>query len=388
MSVKSAYTSKIKKSISEINQKDWTEVVANRNIYLSVAYLQSLEKSMNEDMTLFYSVVYDSDRKPVLVVAFQLVSFEYCGGNHPHIFKHFSNEKTEEGFNMKTLVCGNVFSDGENGFLWNDSISDADAIGQMTKIADEIKKDPSVKKQLSIILFKEFFPGSEPYADLLKDHSYKDFMIDVNMVLEMHDTWKTMDDYLESMTTKFRTRAKGVFKKSAQLELKSLSAKEIEEQHDRINELFSKVVAKSNYNLGTMMPDTFGALKASLGDHFSFRGIFLKEELVGFSTSFIHKGIIEANYVGMDYEHNKDMAIYQRLLYDYVEQALALNAKELQLGRTSELIKSCLGAKPVNMKLYAKHKKPVTNILLSTVLSFLSPSKFELRKPFKANFPN
>ena len=43
-------------------------------------------------------------------------------------------------------------------------------------------------------------------------------------------------------------------------------------------------------------------------------------------------------------------------------------------------------AKPIQMKLYAKHKNPLTHLFMSSILHFVSPGAFELRKPFKAKF--
>ena len=206
------------------------------------------------------------------------------------------------------------------------------------------------------------------------------------MVLPIHPSWKRMDDYLQSMKTKFRTKANKAIKQSNSLIIKSLSFNEIQDFQDRINELFNNVLQRSNYSYGITYPSTFVSIKKALGDAFSFRGVFKENELIGFSTGFVHNNTFEANYVGLDYNYNFDYAVYQRLLYDYVDQAIQNKVKELQLGRTSELIKSALGAEPVDMKLYAKHKAPLTHLLMSSILHFVSPSTFELRKPFKANF--
>ena len=95
---------------------------------------------------------------------------------------------------------------------------------------------------------------------------------------------------------------------------------------------------------------------------------------------------MEANYVGMDYQFNQDLAVYQRLLYDYVEQGISKEVTELQFGRTSELLKSSLGAEPTNMTLFARHKATIPNIFMASMLRNVSPSEFELRKPFKSKF--
>ena len=107
--------------------------------------------------------------------------------------------------------------------------------------------------------------------------------------------------------------------------------------------------------------------------------------MVGFSSCFHFNNVVDANYVGIDYNYNKDYAVYQRMLYDFVELSICLNANELRLGRTAELIKSSMGALPVNMKLYVKHRNSISNKLLGPFVSSINPSKFELRSPFKAN---
>jgi hypothetical protein len=206
------------------------------------------------------------------------------------------------------------------------------------------------------------------------------------MVLTIHPSWKNRNDYLLSMKTKFRTKAKSAFKKSNNLHIQSLSFAEILTYQDRINELFNNVLSRSKYSYGITYPSTFVAIKKALGDTFSFRAVFKEDLLIGFSTGFVQNKTFEANYVGLDYTYNFDFAVYERLLYDYVDQAIACEANELQLGRTSELIKSALGAIPIDMKLYAKHKAPLTHLLMSSILHFVSPSTFELRKPFKAKF--
>lgn len=390
MLTKTAYHSVVKTSIQSINQEDWANVVQDRNIYLSIPYLEALEKTMERDIDIFYAIVYNEAKEPVMAAVYQLVIFEYRKNDHPKaILRHFHNDANKDDcFSMYILVCGNVFSDGENGFLWNSKISEEDAMEQVVEITKSIKNNKNTRKKLSVILFKEFWPQSSSYSDKLKDHKFKDFMIDVNMVLKIHEGWKSMDDYLFSMKTKFRNKAKGAFKKSKSLVVKSLTFEEVITYSDRIRELFDNVLERSNYIFGTIEPLTFAEFKKNLGDSFSMRGLFLEEKLIGFSTAFFHKGIMEANYVGIDYDCNLQYAVYQRLLYDYVDQAISKGSKELQLGRTSELIKSSLGAEPINMKLYAKHKMALTNLVMSTILGFVSPSKFELRKPFKANFPN
>ena len=378
----------ITKSIKTLNRKDWEQLVAKKNIYLSIPYLESLVSSMTKDIDFFYVIFYNSSGQPIVAGVFQLMPFIYKKSALTSNFcKHFGQDKNSvRNFTMNILVCGNMFATGENGFLKSEEIDRTEAFELMVEASKQIKKDSDIKKKLSLVLFKEFWPDSYEFSDILKNYKFKDFKVDVNMVLPIHPNWNSMNDYLQSMKTKFRTKANKAIKQSNSLIIKSLTFDEIQEFQDRITELFNNVLSRSNYSYGIAYPSTFVSVKKALGDSFSFRGVFKDGELIGFSTGFVHNNTFEANYVGLDYKYNFDYAVYQRILYDYVDQAIQNKVKELQLGRTSELIKSALGAEPVDMKLYAKHKAPLTHLLMSSILHFVSPSTFELRKPFKANF--
>lgn len=381
----------IVESIAKVNQNDWNSLAQGENIYLSIAYLSGLEEAMKDTMKFFYAISYNEENEPVLISSFQLVQFTDKRKMYSDLICKFGNHvknKFKDGFNLKMLVAGNVFSDGENGFVHADSLDPATAIQEVDAISDELKTEWKVKEEASMTLFKEFWPKSTEFSDILKKNSYRDFMIDVNMVLDIHPSWSSMDDYLASMTTKYRTRAKGVYKKSKEIVAQSLNTDEIEAQSSDIRELFENVLSKSDFDYGTLKVSAFVNFKRNLGEDFSLRAFYLNDKMVGFSTAIFNQNHMEATYVGMDYQNNKDFAVYQRMLYDYVEQALERKVENLQLGRTAELIKSSIGALPTNMKLYVKHRKAFPNLLLKPILQSISPSEFELRQPFKANFTN
>lgn len=373
-------------SIQLIQKQEWDSVADSRNIYLSYEYLVSLETAMKGEMDFFYNISYDKSGKPILVAALQLVKFVDKRRAYSEALCKLSyhlHKKLMDAFTINVLVCGNVFSDGENGFLWSSDITTEEAMDEICRVVEQLKEEKNIKEKASITLFKEFWPTSSIYSDRLKQRSYRDFMIDVNMVLEIQDGWNSMDDYLASMKTKFRTRAKSVFKKSAKLTVKSLSVAEIKENKERISELFENVLEKSDFSAGRLNTDVFALFEEHLKDKFSMRAFYLNDEMVGFSTSFVNGDIFEANYVGLDYNFNSEYSVYQRILYDYVEQSLKFKSKELHLGRTAELIKSSIGALPKNMTLYAKHRSSVHNMLLKPIIQSISPSEFELRRPFK-----
>ncbi|TXB65830.1 hypothetical protein FRY74_04485 [Vicingus serpentipes] len=376
-------------SANLINEKHWEAINNNQNIYLSLNYLKALESALKHDIPFRYIQFYNDKDEPVAIAIAQMVRFVDKGSKYSEqlcILSSHLKTKILNSLDIKVLVCGNVFACGENGFMYNDKISHEEAYDNLNIALYRLRKSEKINGQTSMVLLKEFWPSNFQYSDHIKQNKYREFMIDVNMILKIHPSWKTIDDYLNSMTAKFRTKAKGVFKKSAQITIKEFDLIDVLKYKDRIEELYLLVLEKSDFSVGALNGEAFYNLKKNLTDKFIIKGYFFKDELVGFSSAFISNGNIDANYIGIDYNYNYDYAVYQKMLYDFVALAINKNVTELRLGRTAEEIKSCLGAEPTNMKLYIKLRNTVSNKLIKPIIESISPSEFELRKPFKADF--
>lgn len=389
--VHSYKTEKFKLSISDsidlVNHKHWSSIVENHNVYLSKGYLKSLESTL-QTIDFRYVLFYDITLSPVGVAVVQLHRFKSGEVDFHNLSNGFSDivpfnilDKLES----RVMLCGNAFSTGENGFLFCNSVPEKLAVENLIHALHRIRKDEKKSNdQVSLVLLKDFWPKSAEKILGFEEDRFQQIDIDVNMVLKMQPTWLTWDDYLSDLTTKFRTRVKGVYKKSAKVSSKSLSATEIEQYSKDINRLYTEVVSKAKFNLGTLKSATFQSFKQQLPDLFFLTAYFKNDEMIGFSTSFLDDQDLEANFVGIRYDLNNEFALYQRMLYDFVKRAIELRCSELQLGRTAEEIKSNLGAEPVKMKLLIKHRNAITNKLMKPFVEAIGPSTFAIRKPFKA----
>lgn len=377
-------------SVGEIPPKHWDEILSPTQVFLTLSYLNALEKTLAETIKPVYIIVYDSNNRPMLCGLFQIATFTYKKVGQPKSWYKLFQEcrNADDSYSINGLVCGNIFATGENGFAYTPRITKRAALDLLASVAKGITEDSRWESMFSIILFKEFWPESLTQTYILEDHKYRPFQVDVNMVLPIHTSWKTFGDYLKSMKAKYRTKAKSASKKGKVLSIRSLSSLEIKKEETTIQRLFSNVLNKSYYSYGENYPLSFSALKENLGELFICKGVFLNDTLIAFSTAFKNGHNLEANYVGIDYRYNTEYAVYERLLYDYVQEAIEQKVSALHLGRTSELIKSAVGAVPVGMTLYARHTSKIKNALLKPVLENLKPSEFQLRKPFVKGFRN
>ena len=125
-------------------------------------------------------------------------------------------------------------------------------------------------------------------------------------------------------------------------------------------------------------------MKENLGDSYILKGYWLEGKLVGFLSGIISRNTLDAHFVGIDYDLNRELAIYQRMLYDYIEMAITQRVKWLNFGRTASEIKSSVGAVPQEMTIYLRHRKHLPNKILSLFLNKIKPTEFNQKFPFKA----
>lgn len=374
-------------TIDNIPANDWEQVVGQNNLFLSLPYLKAVSTALSKDIQWVFVLVYDGTT-PIVAGVFQITTFTYKKGAQTNLLlKLFQDCKNnDDSVSIHGLVGGNIFATGAHGFAHNPDVSFKAATELIASAAKQLRKMKKYGDTFSIQLLKDFDATSASQLAVLEDFKYRSFQADVSMALPIHKDWQSFQQYLDSMKAKYRTKAKSALKKASAVTLVSLSASEIEQHQKTLLALFHNVQQQSNYSYGEDYPNAFEALKENLGDAFICKGAFLDHSLIGFSTAFLHGTTLEASYVGLDYKHNTAHALYERLLYNYVEEAIHQKVKLLHLGRTSELIKSALGATPQDMTLYAKHTSKFKNALLKPILENITPSEFELRTPFKASF--
>lgn len=383
--LKNSYSFKYSFSM-EFLKKDWL-LASGTNIYLQPNYLNAIENSVVSDVTFIYVVVYLKE-VPVGVVYFQWIQIGK---------DFFSQEKFPSEINFRStsvvlkrikgslLLCGNFFATGVNGFSFSEKVPSVVLDQLIKKLKYSLCRSKNTKS-LRFIMFKEFWKESDVLVQKQLLKTTAGFQIDVNMILEIHSKWNNLEDYLNAMTTKYRTRAKSVFKKTSEITSREFDLSEIKEYELEIDKLYNSVLNTSSFNMVKLGKGSFYQLKKELNEVFFFTGYFYKNKLIAFSTACLNNACLDANYVGINYDYNDQFPVYQRILYDYVDLAIAKNTQELRLGRTAETMKSSLGAMPKEMNLYIKH----TNILLHTILkplvAYVKPSSYQIRKPFKKEF--
>jgi len=373
-------------SIQSVEGAVWDTAAQGAGLYLQRPYLLALEEAMSESMEFRYVIYFCEQANPIGVAYFQAVDLRDNGSKYRDGVKKLGpvvGNRIVNEMKIRTLVCGNVFHCGDHGFHFGDHLSYEDAMTKVESTMQRFKKSNALNSKVSIFLFKEFWPEQFAASDRLLDKRYHRFPMDVNMTMEIAPHWDSTEDYLKDLVSKSRTRFKSILKKSNAIEVRSMHAVELEAESARLEDLFKGVLEQSPFIFGRLEMPIYAKWKKELGDDLMFHGFFLEDKLVGFNSAFVLGDSLDVHYVGIDYDYNREYMIYQRMLIDLLQFGIDKGLKRIKFGRTAELAKSALGAVPVHMMLYVKHRNIIANRLIRPLMRSVEVSEFELRSPFK-----
>jgi hypothetical protein len=385
------YSTRIFNYIDEVPNLIWESLSVANNVYFSKGYLNAFEVNNSHRIQFFYLVVYNKE-KPISIAVIQVLEFDFFQVDFTSNANAFVQKASSwlgrlmKRDYVKIMICGSAFLSGEHGIYINPKADKKLVLEELIKgIQLIINANRYLEKWVDIILLKDFITKSLPVVNNLKTYNYSPVQVDPNMVLTLDSAWKNFDDYLSSFKSKYRVKAKKAYKISEGLIVNDFTSEDIKSHKKDLENLYFNVKNKSSFNTETLNIATYISLKEVLGDNFFLRGYFLQDKLVGFMSGVVNKNSLDAHYVGIDYQLNKQNAIYSRMLYDYVRIGIDRKLKYVNFGRTSGEIKSTLGAVPEELTCYVRHKKSVANFLFKPFIKKIRPAVFEQRFPFKKN---
>ncbi|MFC4268182.1 peptidogalycan biosysnthesis protein [Polaribacter marinivivus] len=375
-------------SIDEISNEIWTQLECENNLYFHRDFLKSIEINHSE-INFYYIVLVDNSNKPIALASIQIVDFylDTVKTNFEDFIRKIKNLLRKlyilpNKKALKLLISGNTFVSGEHGIFITHNQDKKQVIKNLAKaILHFVNSNNSIN--IDAFLLKDFVNESLFITDELKNYNYHPFSVEPNMILEINEDWISFEDYLNAIKTKFRVKAKKALQLSKDIIIKEVNDHNIENKLPQMTSLYKKVVNNADFNLSHFNLESYKTLKSAFGEKYILKTYELDGKIVGFMSGMINQNSLDAHFVGLDYSLNRQYAIYQRMLYDYIQIAIAKKIKTLNFGRTASEIKSSVGAKPQDLTMYLRHKKGITNKIVKLFLQYIQPSPFRQHFPFK-----
>lgn len=382
------------RSIQECREV-WDLASPRDNLFLQSDYLAALEDCPPDGMQFRYGIL-ESKGVPFGVVYTQVlyfqagesIRFHSKEGSHRCLFNLFGQyirSLVARQVSFNTLVCGNLMLSGEHGFYLGESHARAGHLLEkaLRSILEDLERQGT---PVSVILLKDFEDQAPQLSRHLTPMGYHPFHILPSMIMALSPDWRTPEDYLYALSSKYRVRAKKARKiLGAKVHRRKLEMGDLARLSERMHQLYLQVVDDSGFNVIHLSQGYFHRLAERLGDAVTITGYFEGETLLGFTSAIRNgNGELEAHFLGYERDRNPGLKLYLNMLLDLVDTGIALRCSRVVLARTAEEIKSSVGAVPVPLLLFIRHRSPFANRFIKPLLDYLNPEEeIVLRHPFR-----
>ena len=382
----STYTFKLYETVNQLPPQ-WNELAVS-NVFLSTSYLDALEQSAPSNMQCFYIGILENEKLVGIALAQfldlnKLESF----GERDKCIKTFFRNLIFRNFAAHVLFIGNNMLTGQNAYCFSKEVNLTKAIEVLHLASVSIREN--LNKQglkTHITTFKDFNTEEITAFSTPQFSNFYRFTTQPNMVFCSCDHWKTFDDYLASLSKKYRDQYKRCRKKGEGIMKQKMDLGAITFLEDKIYELYHHVALNAPFNTFFLAKNHFRVMKEKLKDQFLFYGYFENGELIGFNTLIKNGDQMDTYFLGYDDQVQRDKMLYLNMLYDMVAYSINKGFKEIVFARTALEIKSSIGAKPEKMVGLMQHSNRFINLNMDTFFSNLEPkSTWKERNPFKEN---
>jgi len=227
----------------------------------------------------------------------------------------------------------------------------------------------------------------EPYvaaARTLEDLSYRFVETEPDMVLGLDPAWRSYDDYLSSLASKYRNNVRnGILKPIEAAGCRVAPIQDVGTVQTDLHRLYLAVHQNAAFRPFTLEPAYFAALQAVAGARFRCSAIYREEKILGFLITLADRDLGIAYHVGFDREAASELPVYLRLLHAAIADAIDLGCRQLSYGRTALEPKAALGARPRPFGVLLRHRQPVLNKLIKGLLTGIEHVEPPERNPFK-----
>lgn len=381
-----AYQLRIATAIEELATL-WQLVAPSNNEFLQLPYLRFLESRPPNDIHFRY-LVFTQNQRPIGIAYCQISELkigEALTDTNISDFRQKVNKAILKVANMNAIFCGNILLTGQEGCYFSGEIDRLTQSLLLKEGLDALKNDCKQKgEHISLVLVKDLTRHKIASIQPNFGKDYKEFSIQPKMILPIRKEWNQFEDYLASMTSKYRVRAKRAFKKGKDIEKRELGEDSIKAFLPKIDELYRCIADGAGFNVVTLDGQYFLNFKRHFPNKFRLYGYFIKGEMVAFYTTFRNHEELEAHFLGFRNETNRHYQVYLNILYDLIRKGIEIKAGYINFARTALEIKSSVGAEPVDLFYLGKHTNPLKNTLFTPILSYFNPTiEWVQRKPFR-----
>ena len=360
---------------------EWDAFAPEGDLFLNSRYFHFLESNPPTGFQFGYLLFY-REGYPTGIAYCQWVNFS--GAKHLDLSPLPQwRQWILKRISISILVCGNMMLTGHSGYAFSQEIPREEQAQLLGKALDLLMMDRNVpQRKASIWVIKDVPQSNSDCFDALP--SCTGFHIQPGMAIHFDPDWKSFDDYLGALTSKYRVRAKRAARKMKGIDTLPLNAARHNIFRKDIHQLYREVAYHSGFNIVELPEAYFAQMSEHFEDDFSAKAFVADGEIIGFYTLVRSApNNLDAHYLGFNGQENRKRQLYLNMLFDMIKTGIGMKVRRINFSRTALEIKSSVGARPEQFKLYTKHRCMLINALFPfSFQKFVPPHVWEERHPF------
>lgn len=384
--------------IGYLDSAQWDQLADKASVFIQRPYLQVVESHGPPNLVGRYAIIF-RDQHPVAIIAAQIASLRgtdlvkrengASSDKSRRVKKALTKasqklkSKAIDKVKAKVLVCGNLLSWGMHGVAFAPNENPVELWPAVAEAMYRIRRAEKLSSHVGVVMIKDVPDEHADHAGTLKRFSYDAIDPEPDMILTIPPEWQSHGDYLNALDRKYRKSTAKVLESVKEAGYSVESVADMGTIAPRLYELYMHVHERAAVRPFTLQPSFIPSLGSALGARFRCTIIRRNDEIAGFVTTLKDGDTAVGYYLGYDPAVNESVPVYFRLLQAVVSDAIELGCKRLSLGRTALEPKARLGAQPVPLRLYLRHRQPILNTILRPLLGLVPHHDAPERNPFK-----
>jgi predicted N-acyltransferase len=379
-------------SIAMLDAGAWQELAAQTGFFMSYEYLKSVEAVLPLNLSPRYALIYSGcapEGKPIAAVYMQIADISLAQARPEKGEDDAKSllaplDQLAKSLKQRVLTCGNLLTFGQHGIALAPGVDPELAWHGVAEVLYRVRQAEKLAGSADFVMIKDLHAPYRDDASHLEHLSYRYVETEPNMVLTLNPDWKTHDDYLASLASKYRSGIRNaVFKPIEQAGCTVEQFADMAGMKERIHALYKEVQVNAGFRPFELQPEYFPALQAAAGERYRCSAVMREGQMLGFLITVADGDTSIAFHVGFDRAAAADLPIYLRLLHASIADAIALGCKRISFGRTALEPKAALGAKPEAFGVLVRHRQPIMNKLMKHLLLSIDHDDAPERSPFK-----
>ncbi|HEX6461601.1 MAG TPA: GNAT family N-acetyltransferase [Thermoleophilaceae bacterium] len=236
------------------------------------------------------------------------------------------------------------------------------------------------REPADFVLVQNFTSRSGPAAEYLAGEGFAGVPIPVTAVIDL--PFDSFDDYLGAMRSQYRRRARQTLKRSADLTVEHMRG--FAELADHFARLWGLIYERASEIKREILTPAFFREVSRLDESSALVVRRPDGSVASFALLLADGRWLSFLQCGFEEEAGRDEGAYFRLLYELVRAGIEGGFEQIDLGMTTITPKLDIGAVPVPLFAWVKHRNPLFQRAIRALgRGPLRPPEIEPRRVFK-----